>query len=95
MTILRVQKKPVEVQAMLFDGTPESGHACATWVSQAVDRRAWVSLDGGLYRVRIETLEGTMDATPGDYIIRGVKGEFYPCKPEIFARTYNILEADR
>jgi hypothetical protein len=36
----------------------------------------------------IRTLEGTMHASPGDWIIRGVKGEFYPCKPDIFEATY-------
>jgi hypothetical protein len=38
--------------------------------------------------LHIETLEGTMTASPGDFIIRGVQGEFYPCKPDIFAETY-------
>ena len=37
----------------------------------------------------IKTLEGTMRASPGDWIIKGVKGEFYPCKPDIFAATYD------
>ena len=37
----------------------------------------------------IDTLEGTMRALPGDYIIRGVQGEFYPCKPDIFRATYD------
>lgn len=37
----------------------------------------------------ISTLEGTMTASPGDWIIRGVKGELYPCKPDIFAATYD------
>ena len=41
--------------------------------------------DGALM---IRTLEGDMRATPGDYIIRGISGEFYPCKPDIFAETY-------
>lgn len=36
----------------------------------------------------IETLEGTMKASVGDYIIKGVNGEFYPCKPDIFEKTY-------
>lgn len=40
----------------------------------------------------IETLEGVMQASVGDYIIKGVKGEFYPCKPEIFESTYEELE---
>jgi len=39
--------------------------------------------------VEIDTLEGTMTAAPGDWIIRGIKGELYPCKPDIFAATYD------
>ena len=38
--------------------------------------------------IKIETLEGTMKASVGDYIIKGVNGEFYPCKPDIFEKTY-------
>ena len=44
-------------------------------------------------RVEIETLEGTMVADPGDWIITGVKGERYPCKPDIFAQTYEPVSA--
>ncbi len=39
----------------------------------------------------IKTLEGMMIASPGDYIIRGVNGEFYPCKPDIFEKTYDAI----
>ena len=42
--------------------------------------------------IEIETLEGVMRADIGDYIIKGVKGEFYPCKPDIFEATYEIVE---
>ena len=42
--------------------------------------------------VLIETLEGTMKANPGDYIIRGIKGELYPCKPDIFKETYEKIQ---
>jgi hypothetical protein len=42
-------------------------------------------------RIGIDTLEGVMVAEPGDIIIRGVKGEVYPCKPDIFAATYDVL----
>lgn len=42
----------------------------------------------------IQTLEGTMHADPGDYIITGVKGEQYPCKPDIFEQTYEKVEED-
>ena len=44
--------------------------------------------------VLIETLEGMMVAAKGDYIIRGVKGEFYPCKPDIFAATYDEVKSN-
>lgn len=39
----------------------------------------------------IETLEGNMRASPGDFIIRGIKGEYYPCKPDIFEATYEVV----
>lgn len=45
-------------------------------------------------RIEVNTLEGKMVAVPGDWIIRGVKGELYPCKPDIFALTYEAVEAD-
>lgn len=40
----------------------------------------------------IETLEGTMEISDGDYIIKGVQGEFYPCKPDVFEETYEVVE---
>lgn len=43
-------------------------------------------------RIEIETLEGTMLASIDDYIIKGIQGEFYPCKPDIFAETYEKVE---
>ncbi len=42
--------------------------------------------------IAIDTLEGTMEAGNGDYIIQGVQGEFYPCKPDIFEATYEVAE---
>lgn len=53
-------------------------------------------LDGGsatIYAdaIMIRTLEGVMKASPGDWIIKGVKGELYPCKPDIFERTYDLV----
>lgn len=42
--------------------------------------------------LRIKTLEGDMEASPGDWIIQGVKGELYPCKPDIFAATYEPMQ---
>ena len=84
------RKKPVVIEAMTV---PESG-----------DARGWGELAGFLSAgrvqwnlvqsplgVEIHTLEGTMRGDVGDWIIRGVKGEFYPCKPDIFAVTYDKL----
>lgn len=50
-------------------------------------------IDGGT--IEIITLEGRMEASPGDYVIRGVQGEFYPCKPDIFEATYEPVEVPR
>ena len=47
-----------------------------------------------LHHIEIETLEGNHIADIGDYIIKGVNGEFYPCKPDIFEKTYEVVEDD-
>ena len=59
----------------------------------------WVLRGGGTARyhddddtLRIDTLEGTMIASAGDWVIRGVQGEHYPCKPDIFSATYEPVE---
>lgn len=79
-------KKPVTIEARQFTGG--RGHkALADWCG------ATVILDGlrvdGLV---IPTLEGDHFANIGDWIIKGVKGEFYPCKPDIFEATYELTE---
>ena len=96
----KYRKKPVEVEAVQF---PEDGveqHKVAMWVRE---QGGVIKLyDGNVeqgdfnngvkYRwsiAFIDTLEGSMAVRVGDYIIRGVKGEFYPCKPEIFEMTYD------
>jgi len=60
-------------------------------------QKRYTTEDNGSYWVRvhpvIKTLEGYMDVTPGDWIITGVKGEHYPCKPDIFEATYEKVEA--
>ena len=79
----KFRKKPVVIEAMQFDGTIES----ANEIQLLIDGRQ-TSIEGWNGIVEIKTLEGTMRADPGDWIIRGVKGEFYPCKPDVFAATY-------
>jgi hypothetical protein len=58
-------------------------------LADEVPRHGW-SIDPGTGALLLSTLEGVMRATPGDWIIRGVQGEFYPCKPDIFAATYSL-----
>ena len=80
------RKRPVEIEAMEFAGSPR----VATKIIE------WALASGGMIRyhsgprecLSINTLEGTMTADVGDWIIRGVQGEFYPCKPDIFLATY-------
>lgn len=72
-------KRPVTISAMIWNG--HNIHAVQAFTGPSVAKK-----DGE--RLRIKTLEGAIYASPGDYVIRGVQGEFYPCKPDIFASTY-------
>ena len=97
--IRRYRKKPVVIEAMqLYVGiTPRDIHSFLgqlTDVEQAYEMS--VCSFGFVQEVRINTLEGTMVASPltGDYIIKGIAGEFYPCKPDIFKATYEAVGAE-
>lgn len=82
------RKKPVEIEAVLFEGEHDV-HDAAKWCGgRAVVEVSPRDHSDVFVAVDIPTLEGTMRAQRGDWIIRGVKGEFYPCKPDIFAATY-------
>jgi hypothetical protein len=80
------RKKPVVIEARQF--TPESGADVWEWA----DSKPMKDASGEVIGLRIYTLEGHMRADFGDYIIRGVQGEFYPCKPDIFEATYEPVE---
>lgn len=82
------RKKPVEVAAMHFVANMEE---IVTWMNQG--RSTMAAWHDGT-QIFIETLGGTMRADVGDWIIRGVAGEFYPCKPDIFAATYEEVPHD-
>ena len=85
MTIMKFRKKPVVIEAILYNGTN------ADEVHRFIGKPLEHLLLGPPILI-IETLEGPMWATQGDWIIKGVKGEFYPCKPDIFAATYEVAE---
>ena len=78
----RYRKKPVEIEAHVYDGT--NADFLREWTGGAADYEHRTT--GGLC---IETLEGPIWARVGDFVIRGVQGEFYPCKPDIFVQTYD------
>ena len=80
---MKYRKKPVIIEAMQF--TQETKDMVFNFVT--CNRYADWS-DAGYPILRIQTLEGEMIANSGDWIIKGIKGEFYPCKPDIFAATY-------
>lgn len=85
MTVIRsVRKRPVEVQAAHL--SPENKDEIITWIKSGGFVVGW--WDDG---ISIETPEGMMRAREGDWIVQGVRGEFYPVKPSIFDETYELL----
>ena len=81
-----VRKKPVEVEA--YKLTQDNAGMLADWCKGLLVKRA----DNFEASIQIMTLEGVMTARQGDYIIKGVAGEYYPCAPAIFEKTYDIIE---
>lgn len=79
------RKKPVVIEAMKFpDAADVAGRlALEDWISGDCLAFGYVG-----QKLEIPTLEGVMTASVGDYIIRGIEGEFYSCKPGIFEKTY-------
>lgn len=101
MTAQQFRKKPVVIEAMQWDGTAAGATPIIDWMlasgvgaSYRCDVQPCPSAasDAG-HHISIQTLEGRMSAASGDYVIKGVAGEFYPCKPDIFAATYEAVEA--
>lgn len=90
MTPKKYRKKPVEVVAVEFKGGPDAALEIIEWIRDCGGRASYETVDMDTIHgmLAIHTLEGRMYATPGDYIIQGVQGEFYPCKPHIFQQTY-------
>ena len=88
--IKKYRKKPVEIEAIQFKRN-EFEDINEFTEGNAFNFRTERCINGKSY-CEIKTLEGTMTATEGDYIIKGVNGEFYPCKPDIFEKTYEPIE---
>lgn len=87
----KFRKKPVVIEAVRF--TLETWRQCEAFCDgRAVAIGNWKHADD-VVCLQIETLEGDMTAMPGDWIIKGVRGEFYPCKPDIFEATYDEVSS--
>lgn len=100
MTASKYRKKPVEIMAAQF--TVESAEDVLAWANGSgarMELKLWpdyLCRDGERRPgwANISTLEGTMTVAIGDWVIKGVKGEFYPCKPDIFEATYEAVGRD-
>jgi len=82
---MKFRKKPVEIEAIIWNN---NFYEIFDFMD-ADNNLGIVGYEGDILQVR--TLEGIMNAQIGDYIIRCVKGEFYPCKPDIFEMTYEAI----
>lgn len=87
---MKYRKKPVVIEAMQFLDNVETIANLAEFIDNQDLRVDYADPENPV--IKIETLEGIMAASVGDYIIKGVQGEFYPCKPDIFEQTYEAVE---
>lgn len=95
-------KRPVSIEAIQWDGKAESAVSIINWIIshghnasyECVPNLETFACSGNEedHVIKIRTLEGDMTASAEDWIIRGVQGEFYPCKPDIFEATYNAAD---
>lgn len=83
MGVKKYVKKPIVIEAIQYTGENTEGV-----VNFITNRHCTILNDK---RILINTLEGNIEASPNDYIIKGVLGEFYPCKPDIFKSTYDLI----
>lgn len=86
--IERYRKKPMEVEAVKLtaDNANDVSFWCGGQLTYEEDHLKGVEVKA----IYIPTLEGVMLAVEGDYVIKGIKGEFYPCKPDIFEESYDL-----
>ena len=93
---MKYRKKPVVIDAFQLNSRGLVGE---DWFWDAVSEGTIITYCFGKFYHRaycdIITLEGIMRANTGDYIIRGVNGEIYPCKPDIFEKTYELVEREK
>ena len=84
---MKYRKKPVVVEALQWTG--DNLVEIADFIK---DTERYFEIDSPNKEIKIGTLEGIMTANVNDYIIKGIKGELYPCKPDIFEKIYDIVK---
>lgn len=90
--VRRFRKKPVVIEAARLTSDVLAAVEVAKWCGGVIANYREADYDDYFDGIDIVTLEGTMRADLGDWIIKGVQGEFYPCKPAIFSATYEPVE---
>ena len=88
----KYRKRPVIIDAFQWTGDQNQTED-PTWIIEALNaKKVKIVGSGKLCIMSIETLEGVMTGRVGDFIIKGVQGEIYPCKPDIFNQTYEKVD---
>lgn len=88
---MKYRKKPIVIEAVEFQNNAEQIKEISDFIDNQNLRVDYTDAKPPPV-IKINTLEGVMTASVGDYIIKGVNGEFYPCKPDIFEKTYEPIE---
>lgn len=86
----KYRKKPVVIEAVQFFDDNDVIYELSQFIDNQPTRVSYKDPENP--KLIVETLEGELTASIGDYIIKGVNGEFYPCKPDIFEKTYELVE---
>lgn len=90
--IKQYRKKPLVIEAIQWTNKANNFTKILKWSNGKVNSASpllWQDADS--FCLQVETMEGIMLARLNDYIIKGVKGEFYPCKPDVFEQTYELI----
>ena len=99
--IMKYQKKPVVIEAFQYDGDlkgADGKYYIPDWAIEAYEKGIMyykaLKLNDPPCELFIDTLEGTHHVSVGDYVIRGIQGELYPCKPDIFEASYEVCNTE-
>lgn len=93
--VKKFRKKPVVIEAIQWDRSPRTLHIMnQSGFDQTNYGEKLTDVPMIINDLNIQTLEGNLQVLDGDWIIKGINGEIYPCKPDIFEKTYELVEED-